>query len=502
MGYSQRSDRVIADEVLINREDMSLLRRIVVVSKKPEIHSIGQEMAHEVFAADDLHEAVDIAQTVSPDLTIFDETFTPCHVHDYIEGIARDSSESHVTVVITTNGPTFCESEYRQAGVDYCLTEEKGSVRLPAIAAELRKGAPQGNAAPNDEDYFLDETAAAVGMVGRSESIRRSLQITRLVADSQCNPVLILGDTGTGKEVAARAVHTLRHPSGPFVAVNCAALTANLLESELFGHVKGSFTGADRDKTGLLELAGSGTIFLDEISEMPLELQAKLLRVLQEKTFRKVGGIKDITCQATIVASSNRDLKKEVREKRFRQDLYYRLNVCPILLSPLHSPQRREDIRMLARYFLKTSSIYTNGQHRITSITNLALEALCRYDWPGNVRELRNVIERAILLETTDKIGLSSIVIDPIESEDPSGGRGPRERVKDFSLQKAERELIARALHETGWQKTQAAALLGITRATLYAKVKQYDIRKDRPAERETDLAGQQVAETEATAVS
>jgi len=492
---------VIADEVLIDRGDMSSLRRIVVVSKKPEIHNIGQEVAHEVFAADDLPEAVDIAQTVSPDLTIFDETFTPCHVHDYIERIAQDSSESHVTVVIITNGGTFCESEYRQAGVDYCLTEEQGSARLRALAAELHKGTLPADAALNDEDYFLDETTAAIGMVGRSEAMRKAWVLITLVARSQCNPVLILGDTGTGKEVVARAVHTLRHPSGPFVAVNCAALTANLLESELFGHVKGSFTGADRDKTGLLELAGSGTIFLDEISEMPLELQAKLLRVLQEKTFRKVGGIKDVTCQATIVASSNRDLKKEVREKRFRQDLYYRLNVCPILLSPLHSPQRREDIRMLARYFLKTSSICAGGQHSITSITNLALEALCRYDWPGNVRELRNVIERAILLETTDKIGLSSIVIDPIESEDPSG-HSPRGHAKDFSLQKAERELIARALHETGWQKTQAAALLGITRATLYAKVKQYDICKDSPARGKTEFTASQVAETEAIAVS
>ena len=502
VGYSQRSGQGIADKVLINRGDMNSVRRISVVIKKPEIHRIGQEVAHEVFAADDLHEAIDIAQTVSPDMTIFDEAFEPCHVRDYIEKTARDSGESHRTAVITTNEGPFCESRYKEAGVDYCLTEEQGPARLQAIAAELRTDAPRADAVPNDEDGFLDDTTAAVSMVGRSEAMRKAWELITLVARSQCNPVLILGDTGTGKEVAARAVHTLRHPGEPFVAVNCAALTANLLESELFGHVKGSFTGADRDKTGLLELAGSGTIFLDEISETPLELQAKLLRVLQEKTFRKVGGIKDITCQATIVASSNRDLKKEVREKRFRQDLYYRLNVCPILLAPLHSPQRREDIRLLARYFLKTSSICTNERHRITSITNLALEALCRYNWPGNVRELRNVIERAILLETTDKIGLSSIVIDPIESEDTSGGRGLRGHVKDFSLQKAERELIARALHETGWQKTQAAALLGITRATLNAKVKQYDIRKDSPARGETEFTASSVAEAEAIAVS
>jgi transcriptional regulator with PAS, ATPase and Fis domain len=308
-------------------------------------------------------------------------------------------------------------------------------------------------------------------------AIAEALQLIKLVAASQCNPVLVTGQTGTGKEIAARAVHTLRHPGQPFVAVNCAALTATLLESELFGHVKGSFTSADRDKTGLLETADGGTIFLDEISEMPLDLQAKLLRILQEKTFRRVGGTKDLECRATIIASSNRDLKKEVREKRFRRDLYYRLNICPILLAPLGSPQRRPDIPLLAAWFLKTSSMGAHKPNKIAALTPLALEALCQHDWPGNVRELRNVIERAILLETTDKIGLGSIIIDSLDSEDT-----PRvslaQRGKDFSLEKAERELIARALHETNWQKTQAAALLGITRATLYAKVKQYDIRQ------------------------
>ena len=241
-------------------------------------------------------------------------------------------------------------------------------------------------------------------------------------------------------------------------------------------------------------MAGSGTIFLDEISEMPLDLQAKLLRVLQEKTFRKVGGVRDLDCKATIIASSNRNLKKEVREKRFRQDLYYRLNICPIQLTPLRSPQRRQDIQLLATYFLKTSSICSHRENRVASITQLALEALGRHDWPGNVRELRNVIERAILLETTDKIGLSSIIIDPLDSDEPLYP-GLTRSGKDFSLEKAERELIARALHETGWQKTQAAALLGITRATLYAKVKQYDIRKEGLAVKEMRLAAPQPPE-------
>jgi len=338
-----------------------------------------------------------------------------------------------------------------------------------------------------DADYFADEIAATVAMVGRSKAARRTIEMVKLVGRSRCNPVLIVGETGTGKEVAARAIHAIRHPDRPFVAVNCAALTANLLESELFGHVKGAFTSADRDKTGLLELAGEGTLFLDEISEMAIEPQAKLLRVLQERTFRKVGGVKDLTCKATIITSSNRNLKKEMEEKRFRQDLYYRLNICPIPLAPLRSPGRREDIRLLAEYILSTSTICSLSQKK-KAITKLALEALHKHHWPGNVRELRNVMERAILLEATDKIGLDSIVIEPMETES-AGGALFRQGIKDFSLQKAERELIARALHETGWQKTQAAALLGITRATLYAKVKQYNIQKSQPKQSDIQFA-------------
>jgi two-component system response regulator HydG len=300
--------------------------------------------------------------------------------------------------------------------------------------------------------------------------------------------------------VAAKAIHVIRHPDKPFVAVNCAALTANLLESELFGHVKGSFTGADRDKTGLLELAGKGALFLDEISEMPLDLQAKLLRVLQERAFRKVGGIRDLTCRATIIASSNRNLRKEVQEKRFRQDLYYRLNICPIVMAPLRCPERRQDVALLAEYFLRTSNICGEKQTKVGSITKLALEALHRHAWPGNVRELRNVIERAILLERTDTISLRSIVIETGEAEETAGGSF-NSLARDFSLEKAERELIARALHETGWQKTQAASLLGITRATLYAKVKQYNIQKDKAQQGNMDHASCQPAEQEPVAV-
>jgi DNA-binding NtrC family response regulator len=481
---------------------MSILRRIAVISRSPKIHDLAQQVAHEVFVADDLTEARDIIEAVTPDLAIFDGTVSPSDILAFREQIQLQSNHSLVTVVAAPEPTAFTDRDYQRAGVSHLLMGEADCLRLHEIATQIREHRQRQERDTNTRtDYFLDSHATLVRMVGRSKAIGRTLQMIKLVAESQCNPILILGETGTGKEVAAQAIHDLRHREEPFVAVNCAALTTNLLESELFGHVKGSFTGADRDKTGLLQLAGSGTLFLDEISEMPLELQAKLLRVLQERTFRKVGGVKDLTSKATIIASSNRRLKEEVAEKRFRQDLYYRLNICPIVLAPLRSPTRRDDIRLLAKYFLENSDICGAKSTKVKSITKLAMEALHRHDWPGNVRELRNVIERAILFETTDKIALGSIMIDPDEGEEDATGLCS-ERIRDFSLEKAERELIARALHETGWQKTQAASLLGITRATLYAKVKQYNIQKQIPKQSEIQFTSSAPAPARPVAIA
>ena len=381
--------------------------------------------------------------------------------------------------------------------------------------------------------FFCPECPPGVAFVGRSPAAVQSLRKLRLVAQSRCNPILLTGPTGTGKEVAAQAVHAWRcGQNDKFVAVNCAALTDNLLESELFGHVRGAFTGADRDKTGLLELAGDGTVLLDEISEMPLALQAKLLRVLQERTFRKVGGTKDQPCQATIIASSNRDLPAEVKAGTFRKDLYYRLAVLPIDLAPLNHPERRADILLLAEWFLAHCDVCPRQD--IRGLAPAAKQALLAHDWPGNVRELRNVINRAMILEPTEWITPESLQLGENVSESWGGAgdvfagnpslaeRGPDDRLtvddtsacttlssadpagspafsvtspaptvpaapvpshrpitprKDFSLEAAEREFIMRALKETGWQRTKAATLLGITRATLHAKLKRYEIQ-------------------------
>jgi two-component system response regulator HydG len=467
------------------------LGRIVAVGKDPGVQRLAQQYGREVFGADDLADALDIVETVNPSLVLFDHRFAPGQIHGFLSRADKNSVDVPVVVVGGDDSDTGLSAEFMQMGAYDYLQGRQDYSRLERIIDRIENKSnttdrdpkcKQEHSGTSSEQgtsrFFAEGLADSVSMVGRSSAILNTLKMIRLVAGSRCNPILIVGETGTGKELVAQAIHGLRHPDQQFVAINCAALTATLLESELFGHVKGSFTGADRDKIGLLELAGSGTLLLDEISEMPMDLQAKLLRVLQDRSFRKVGGVKNITCNATIMASSNRNLKSEVGASRFRRDLYYRLNVSPIVLAALRSPERREDIRLLAEYFLKTSMICPDKRGKVTSLTKLAIEALEKHDWPGNVRELRNVIERAVLLETTNKIGLSGIVIDPAEcgqaSDNPAASL-----IKGFSLAKAERVLIARALQETGWQKTRAAALLGITRATLYAKVKQYDIQKD-----------------------
>lgn len=451
------------------------LNCILVVSRKPQLQKAANKIAKQVLVADDPAEAFALAAGCSCELALFDDVFTSDDIRHFITQTDNNQFSIPIIVAGTQEKCSSLEKEFNGTGPIGYICDMNETDRLEEIINQRFNHPPEKKLTKNLSQYFIDDLAASASLAGKSDALQNVLKMVRLVGSSNCDPILIVGETGTGKELTARAIHGIRSPKELFVAVNCAALTATLLESELFGHVKGSFTGADKEKTGLLELASNGTVFLDEISEMPLELQAKLLRILQEKTFRKVGGTKTITCNATIIASSNRNLLAEVKENRFRRDLYYRLNVCPIKLPPLRHEQRKQDIRLLAKYFLDNSTVWPQKSKEIESLTSLAIEALERHDWPGNVRELRNVIDRAILLEKTNKIGLSSIFIEKNEdtlSFDETG----HNQVNDFSIAAAERQLIARALKETGWQKTKAAALLGITRATLYAKVRQYKI--------------------------
>lgn len=451
------------------------LEKILVVGKEPNTQQLARSFSQQLFAADQPDDIWELIDSIDLDLILFGETIPHRQTCSCLETINSKSIDIPVVVITDENNSEHADQMIELGAYD-CIKGQSDTKRLGDIIDRIQN--PSTSGTKQDNLFFSEDCPSSVSIVGKSPAIAKALKMIRLVAKSACNPVLIVGETGTGKELAARAMHILRHgPNSKFVAVNCAALTANLLESELFGHVKGSFTSADREKTGLLELAGAGSIFLDEISEIPGELQSKLLRVLQEKTFRKVGGLNDITCNATIITSSNRNLFKEVQKKKFRSDLYYRLSICPITLAPLRHQSRKEDIPMLVEYFIRNSDICPEKIGQIKGLTKLAAEKIQSHLWPGNVRELKNVIERAIMLETSDKIGLSNLIINPDQCfDDTPDPTSPS--LKDFSLEKAEKELVAKALAEAGWQKTRAAAMLGITRATLYAKVKQYDIKQ------------------------
>jgi transcriptional regulator with PAS, ATPase and Fis domain len=327
-------------------------------------------------------------------------------------------------------------------------------------------------------------------IVGDSLAMRKVFELTRLVAPTTAS-VLLVGETGTGKELIARAIHRLSLRSdGPYVRVNCGALTESLLESELFGHVKGAFTGAIENKTGRFEAAHSGTIFLDEISSMSPKLQVKLLRVLQEKEFERVGDSRTIRVDTRVIAATNQFLEDEIEAGRFRDDLYYRLNVMPIYLPPLR--ERREDIPALARYFLERHS--EENRRDPPQLTAEVERVLMSYDWPGNVRELENYMERAVVLSngrplTTEVLAppgkverrwkplkvkggdLQALIQQLVRLGIQSLAKGT---LYDQIVNRVERELIEQVLAECRQVQVEAAKQLGINRNTLHKKISDY----------------------------
>ena len=341
----------------------------------------------------------------------------------------------------------------------------------------------------------MSETGPPIpGIIGSGTAMEDVYRITRRVARSNAS-VLLLGETGTGKELIATAIHRLSgRNTGPFVKVNCGALSESLLESELFGHVRGSFTGAVNNRTGRFEAAHTGSIFLDEINSTSLLLQVKLLRVLQEREFERVGDTATVRVDTRVIAASNRDLMGEVEAGRFREDLYWRLNVVPIYIPPLRL--RREDIPALVAHFL---NIYSEANDRyVVHMQHEALEALQDYHWPGNVRELQNYVERAVVMAEGDEL-TADLLPDVVRGrERPKGGKirgvdletltfevvqqglsaaGPEEdSLHNKIVNRVERELIAQVMLHCNNVQTKAASKLGINRNTLHKKLKEYDL--------------------------
>ena len=319
-------------------------------------------------------------------------------------------------------------------------------------------------------------------IIGNSTALNRVLDVVSKVADSD-STVLITGESGTGKELVARALHyNSRRAERMFVTVNCGAIPENLLESELFGHVKGAFTNAVGHREGRFAAADNGTIFLDEIGDMSPNLQVKLLRVLQDKTFEPVGSSKSVTVNVRVIAATNQNLEEAIQDKRFREDLFYRLNVIPIEVPPLR--ERREDIPLLAEHFLEVAGQECGA--RVDSLSRDALRSLTEYTWPGNIRELENLIERLVILSSDGEIGLEdlppsvrspkSAPSQPTMPELPPEGISLKDVVDGF-----ESRVITQALEKTQWNKNRAAKLLGVNRTTLVEKIKKKGLDADRP---------------------
>jgi len=347
--------------------------------------------------------------------------------------------------------------------------------RLAAVALNNARHVEQ---LESENSLLRGEASVEHGMVGESAAMRKVSQFIARVAPADTT-VLVRGESGTGKELAARALHTNSpRRERPFVAINCAALTETLLESELFGHEKGAFTGALAQKKGKLEVADGGTLFLDEVGEMPPVLQAKLLRVLQEREFERVGGTRTIRVDVRVVAATNRDLEEAVKSGGFRQDLYYRLNVVSFEMPPLR--ERREDIPLLANYF--AAKYAAKFKRRVTGLAREAREALVSYDWPGNVRELENAVERAVVLGSTERVLLEDLpetVLEAAPAPDaPDTGAQPaagyQEALRDFK-----RQLILRALEHAGGSFTEAARSLGVHPNYLHRLIRNLNLRPE-----------------------
>jgi two-component system, NtrC family, response regulator AtoC len=312
-----------------------------------------------------------------------------------------------------------------------------------------------------DRKALLESSEIGLDRIIGSCEVMRRVKETILMASEVGAPVLVTGETGTGKELVARAIHEGHcGQSGVFVKVDCGTLSENLVESELFGHTKGAFTDALQDKKGLVELADGGTLFLDEIGNLPISLQPKLLRLIEESTFRKVGGINDIQVRLRIIAATNSDIEEEIDRGRFREDLYYRLNVIPIVLPPLRD--RDEDVLLLAEYFLH--NLKKELKKEINGFTPAACREMLRHDWPGNIRELRNLIEREVIFCRTGWLSLAGLNVQATRPASPA-------TQETLTLRAMERQYIERILKLTNNNKSKAARILGISRTTLREKL-------------------------------
>lgn len=437
-------------KILYIDDEISALKAISAILKKE---------GYTVLTATSAEEGIEILKNSSVDCLLLDYRLPKMDGIDLLKWL-RQSEISIPTIMLTAYGTIEKAVEAMKLGAHHYLVKPVDTQLLLNVLKEAIEKS-KGNQKIEDIKSPFPE------IIGKSEAMQEVFYIIQMVAESNAN-VLITGESGTGKELVARAIHnnSLRK-SKPFVIVDCTTIPENLLESELFGHEKGAFTGASERKTGLIEIANEGTVFLDEIGELPMFLQKKLLRFLQEKEIQRIGSTQRIKVDVRVISATNRDLEKAVQEGSFREDLYWRLNVVRINLPPLR--ERKEDIPLLVNHFLNKFSKENNKP--IPQLEPEVMELLLSYDWPGNIRELANVMERAVVLSPS---GLISIKHLPRRIQEKTGWVAKNE--SSLNLLELEKSLIIKALNTTGWNQTKAAEILGISRKQLRTKMKHHGL--------------------------
>lgn len=428
-----------------------------------------EEEGYKVYAEKNGEDSLKIVKEVIPDLILLDLKMPGMDGIDLLKWVK--SLDQNMLVILLTGHATvdsavsamkagafdYLEKPFKIEHIKVVVDKALSTQSLMREVIRLRAK----SVVPGFED-----------IIAISKEMKEVIEHVKIIAKSPSSTVLIQGESGTGKELIANYIHTMSSRNKyRFMEINCAALTENLLEAELFGYEKGSFTGASASgKAGLFEAAQRGSIFLDEIGEMSISLQAKLLRVLQEKRFKRVGGIDDIYIDVRIIASTNRKLEEEVEKGNFRKDLYYRLKVLPIYISPLRD--RKEDIIPLAKHFIHDFDKEFNK--KVNNITKEIERILLNYDWPGNVRELKSIIERAVLLSNGSTLPAEHLLL----TYNPSRNSKSENVDGDNSIAAVEKQHIAKILRETSWRMTKASKILGINRTTLYNKIKQYGMKQ------------------------
>jgi DNA-binding NtrC family response regulator len=418
---------------------------------------ILEDAGYDVTTAQSGEHALRLARENKFDLVLTDYKMTGM---DGVQLVAEltDIDPSIIVVMMTAHGTVESVKSAMRAGVYDYLEKPVDREQLLKVVETALAGLVQ-----IDDD-----------IIGQSEEIERVKKMILKVAVSN-STVLIRGESGSGKERVARAIHKASPRRNEiFQAVNCAAINENLLESELFGHEKGSFTGAHVQKKGQFEIADRGSLFLDEIGDLSVPMQAKILRVLQEREVMRVGGARPIKVDVRVIAATNRDLEAMVKDGRFREDLYYRLNIIPINLPPLRN--RRDDIPILIEFFVSKHS--RNSPRKIRGLTASARNLLMNYSWPGNVRQLESAIERAILLCEGDEISVEDLPLEIRQESSPSSNFNFKLPPEGISFEELEQSLITQAMEQTGWNITRAAKLLGLSFRTLQYRLEKFDMRK------------------------